>query len=83
MKYLLSNLIIAVVCTFFSFTLFKTYYLPAALSAVEPKAANVQLVSNEASLVNQSPREWTVGVVDNFTETARKVTDVVVNINHV
>ena len=79
MKHLISNLVVAVVCTFFSFWLFKTYYLPQVLDAVE-RNPDVQLVSLEAAAVNQSPRIWSNGVVENFTETARKVTDAVVNI---
>lgn len=80
MKHLLSNLTIAVVCTFLSFWLFKTYYLPQAIMAAMPAPDNVQLVSHQPAAVNHSPRTWTAGVVENFTETARKVTDAVVNI---
>lgn len=79
MKLLLSNLTIAVVCTFFSFWLFKTYYLPE-IQMSPTQAAGVQLVSNEAAPVNQHPRSWTAGVVENFSQTAAKVTEAVVNI---
>ena len=79
MKHLISNLTIAVICTLFSFWLFKTYYLPQALAAAS-LTNNVQLVSNKVNAVNQSPRMWKTGLPEDFTEVAKNATQAVVNI---
>ena len=80
MKYLLSNVIIAIICTCFSFFLFKTYYLPQVLAEVS-EVNGVQFVSQSNHPVNYSPKEWSAGIVANFTETASEVTKAVVNIS--
>lgn len=80
MKHFFSNLLIALICTFFSFCLFKAYYLPQAVASLQTENEAVQLVSNEAATVNQSPRAWSVVEVPNFTAAAGKVTNAVVNI---
>jgi serine protease Do len=80
MKNILSNVVVAVVSTAFTFFLFHNYYQPSPLVIEEERP--VQLVSHrDDAFVNSPPREWSVNPPSDFTTVSEAATASVVNIS--